>query len=197
MKKIEEEHKSTLMQFKEAKCEAEELNEELLNAYSKIKFLELKIIQANVKVECISIKKLDSMLSSQKPLNDKIGLSYTGDGSSSSGPKKEMKFVSAKNVEKPKVEKPNVEIPIIEKKVIGPSPKEKGKSLPKNQRGPHVKHFCHHCGIRGHTSQIASSFRHLRGPTLCVVKTTQEECRRETKLKEKMRDNSLETLWKC
>ena len=151
MKKIEEEHKSTLMQFKEAKCEAEELKEELLNAYSKIKFLELKIIQVNVKVECISIKKLDSMLSSQKPSNDKIGLGYTGDGSSSSGPKKEMKFVSAKNVEKPKVEKPNFEIPIIEKKVIGPSPKEKGKSLPKNQRGPHVKHFCHHCGIRGHT----------------------------------------------
>ena len=139
------------MQFKEAKCEAEELKEELLNAYSKIKFPELKIIQANVKVERISIKKLDSMLSSQKPSNDKIGLSYTGDGSSSSGPKKEMKFVSAKNVENPKVERPNVEIPTIEKKVIGPSPKEKGKSLPKNQRGPHVKHFCHHCGIRGHT----------------------------------------------
>ena len=139
------------MQFKEAKCEAEELKEELLNAYSKIKFPELKIIQANFKVERISIKKLDSMLSSQKPSNDKIGLSYTGDGSSSSGPKKEMKFVSAKNVENPKVERPNVEIPTIEKKVIGPSPKEKGKSLPKNQRGPHVKHFCHHCGIRGHT----------------------------------------------
>ena len=50
MKKIEEEHKSTLMQLKEAKCEVEELKEELLNAYSKIKFLELEIIQANVKV---------------------------------------------------------------------------------------------------------------------------------------------------
>ena len=185
------------MQFKEAKCEAEELKEELLNAYSKIKFPELKIIQANVKVERISIKKLDIMLSSQKPSNDKIGLGYIGDGSSSSGPKKEMKFVSAKNVENPKVERPNVEIPTIEKKVIGPSPKEKGKSLPKNQRGPHVCISVTIVVYEDIQGQIASSFRHLRGPTLCVVKMTQEECRRETKLKEKMRDNSLETLWKC
>ena len=114
----------------------------MLNAYSKIKFLELEIIQINVKVERISTKKLDSMLSSQKPSNDKNGLGYTGDGSSSSEPKKEMKFVSAKNVGKP-----NVDIPTIKKKVIGLRPKEKGKSLPKTQRGPHVKHFCHHCGV--------------------------------------------------
>ena len=71
MKKIEEEHKSTLVQLKDAKCEVEELKEELLNAYSKIKFLELEVIQANVKVECITTKKLDSMLSSQKPSTDK------------------------------------------------------------------------------------------------------------------------------
>lgn len=41
MKKVEEEHRSTLVQLKDAKCEVEELKEELLNAYSKIKFLEL------------------------------------------------------------------------------------------------------------------------------------------------------------
>ena len=52
------------MQLKGTKCEVEELKEELLNAYSKIKFLELEIIQANVKVEHISTKKLDSVLSS-------------------------------------------------------------------------------------------------------------------------------------
>ena len=57
MKKIEEEHKFTLGQFKEVKCEVEELKEELLNAYSKIKFLELEIIQANVKVE--EVTRLD------------------------------------------------------------------------------------------------------------------------------------------
>ena len=37
MKKIEEQHKSTLVQLKDAKCEVEELKEEMLNAYSKIK----------------------------------------------------------------------------------------------------------------------------------------------------------------
>ena len=131
MKKIEEEHKSTLVQHKDAKWEVEELKEELLNAYSKIKFLKLEVIQANVKVERITTKKLDSVLSSQKPSTDKNRLGYTGEGSSSSEPKKEIKFVLAKNVEKPKVE-----IPIIEKKDIGPKPKTKGKSLPKNQRGP-------------------------------------------------------------
>ena len=46
----------------------------------------------------------------------------------------------AKNLEKPKVK-----IPIVEKKGISPKPKAKGKSLPKNQRGPQVKHFCYHC----------------------------------------------------
>ena len=66
MKKIEEEHKSTLVQLKEVKCEVEEVKEELLNAYSKIKFVELEIIQANVKMECISTKKLDNVLSYQK-----------------------------------------------------------------------------------------------------------------------------------
>ena len=44
MKKIEEEHKSTLVQLKDVKCEVEGLKEELLNAYSTIKFLELEII---------------------------------------------------------------------------------------------------------------------------------------------------------
>ena len=52
----------------------------------------------------------------------------------------------AKNLEKPKVK-----IPIVEKKGISPKPKAKGKSLPKNQRGPQVKHFCHHYWVRGHT----------------------------------------------
>ena len=139
------------MQLKEAKCEVKELKKELLNAYSKIKFLELEIIQANVKVERISNKKLDSVFSSQKSSNDKTGLGYTGEGSSSNGPKKEVKFVSAKNVEKPIVEKPKIETSVVAKRNIGTKPKEKGKSLPKSQRRPQVKHFYHHCDVRGHT----------------------------------------------
>ena len=62
IEKIEEEHKYTLVQLKEAKCEVEGLKEELVNAYLKIKFLELKIIQVDVKVDHISTKKLESML---------------------------------------------------------------------------------------------------------------------------------------
>ena len=71
MKRIEEDHKSTLTQLKDDKCEVEDLKEELLNAYSKIKFLELEVIQANVKVECITTKKLDNVLSSQKAFQTK------------------------------------------------------------------------------------------------------------------------------
>ena len=64
MKKVKEEHRCILVQHKEAKCEVERLKEELVEAYSKIKFLELEIIQVNVKVEHISTKKLDNVLSS-------------------------------------------------------------------------------------------------------------------------------------
>lgn len=32
-----------------------------------------------------------------------------------------------------------------------PRPKANVKYLPKNERGAHVKHFCHHCGAHGHT----------------------------------------------
>ena len=140
MKKIEEEHRSTLVQLKEAKSEVEELNEELLK-YSKIKFLELEIIQENVKVERISTKKLDSVLSSKKSSNGKTGLGYTGEGSSSSRPKKEVKFVSVKNVEKPKVEKPKIETPIIAKRTIGPKPKEKREIITQKSKGTSSEAF--------------------------------------------------------
>lgn len=79
MKKVEEEHRCILVQLKEANCEVEGLKGELVEAYSKIKFLELEIIQANVKVERISTKKLDNMLSSQKTSHDKTGLGYIGE----------------------------------------------------------------------------------------------------------------------
>ena len=64
MKRIEEDQKSTLVQLKDAKCEVKNLKEELLNAYIKIEFLELKVIQANAKVERITTKKLGNVLSS-------------------------------------------------------------------------------------------------------------------------------------
>ena len=103
-------------------------------------------------MERISTKKLDSVLSFQKSSHDKTGLGYTSERSSSNEPKKEVRFMLTKNVKKPKGEKPKVEKPkiktyVIAKRTVGAKPKEKGKSLPKSQRGPQVKHFCHHCGM--------------------------------------------------
>ena len=51
MKKAEEDYKSLLVRYQEAKCEIETLNGELTKAYSKMKFLELEVVQANAKVE--------------------------------------------------------------------------------------------------------------------------------------------------
>ncbi|KAL0008615.1 hypothetical protein SO802_010117 [Lithocarpus litseifolius] len=51
MKRAELDYKSILVRYKEAKCEVEALNGELTEAYSKINFLELEVIQANAKVE--------------------------------------------------------------------------------------------------------------------------------------------------
>ena len=136
MKKVEEEHKGILVQLKELKCEEERLKGELVAAYSKIKFLELEIIQANVKVERISTKKLDNVLSSQKSSHDKTGLGYTGEGSSSSEPKKEIWFVLAKNDKKLKEVKPETETLLVQ--LRGPlvqNQRKKGSHYPKIKGG--------------------------------------------------------------
>ena len=72
------------------------LNGELTKAYSKIKFLEFEVVQANAKVERVSSKKLDEVLSHKKPFSDKIGLGYIGESSSAGNISKEVKFVKAK-----------------------------------------------------------------------------------------------------
>ena len=46
MKKAEEDYRSLLMRYKEAKCEIETLNGELIETYTKVKFLELEVVQA-------------------------------------------------------------------------------------------------------------------------------------------------------
>ena len=96
MKKAEEDYKSLLVHYKEAKCEIETMNGELTEAYSKIRFLELKVVQANAKIERVSTKKLDDVISSQKHFSDKSGLGYTRGSSSSANVTKEMKFVKAR-----------------------------------------------------------------------------------------------------
>ena len=79
----------------------------MTEAYSKIKFLELEVVQANAKVKQVSSKKLDEVLAHQKPFSDKSGLGYTGESSSTVNISKEMKFVKAKE--------PVVETSVVEK----------------------------------------------------------------------------------
>ena len=70
------------------------------------------MVQVNVKVERVSAKKLDDVLSHQKPFSDKTRLGYTRESSSVVNISKEVKFVKAKEsigvtttVEMTKVEK--------------------------------------------------------------------------------------------
>ena len=122
--------------------------------------------------------------------HDKTDLGYIGERSSSSEPKKEVRFVLAKNVEKSQVEKPKIETPIVAKRTIGPKPKEKGKSLPKSKRGPQVKHFCYHCGMRWHIRpncfklQALKRANSLRGQdnSRRMPKEIQAKCENEGKL---------------
>ena len=111
MKKAKEDYRSLLVRYKEAKCEIETLNGELTETYTKVKFLELEVVQANAKVGRVSTKKLDDVLSSQKTFSDKTGLGYNGESSTAVTISKEVKFVKAKEsvVVAFTVEKENVE----------------------------------------------------------------------------------------
>ena len=113
MKMAENEYRSLLVQYKEAKCEIKMLNGELSESYTKIKFLELEVVQANVKVERVSTKKLDDVLSHQKPFSNKTGLGYIGESSLVVNISKEVKFVKAKD---PIGVTPTVEMTKVEKK---------------------------------------------------------------------------------
>ena len=64
MKKAEEDYKSLLIRYREAKCEIETLNDELSETYTKVRFLEQKVVQANTKIERVTTKKLDDVISS-------------------------------------------------------------------------------------------------------------------------------------
>ena len=146
MKRVEKDYKSLLIQYKETKCEVETLNRELTEAYSKIKFLELEVVQANAKVERVSSKKFDEVLAHQKPFFDKSGLGYTNESSSNVKVTKDMKFVKAKepmiattNAEKVKLDKKKN---VTDQRFVTKPPKQlvvkpngNGKSLPKSQRG--------------------------------------------------------------
>ena len=84
------------MRYKEIKCKVEALNGEIIEAYSKIKFLELEVIQANANVERVASKKLDKLIAHKKPFSNKSGLGYSRESSLNANVSKEMKFVKAK-----------------------------------------------------------------------------------------------------
>ena len=53
-------------------------------------------MQANAKIERVTTKKLDDVISSQKSFSDKSRLGYTGGSSSSGNVTKGVKFIKAK-----------------------------------------------------------------------------------------------------
>ena len=161
------------MQFKKAKCEIETLNGELTEASSKIKFLELEVVQANAKVKRVSSKKLDEVLSHQKPFFDRTGLGYTGNSSLAVNISKEVKFMKAKEpmvaITKAEKVKPKKKRNVTDQRVLNKPRNQstvrfevKGKSLPKSQRGPRINHFCHHCGLQGNTKPNCHKPRALK-----------------------------------
>ena len=105
------------------------------------------MVQANAKVEWVSSKKLDEVLFHQKYFSNRTRLGYIEESSSAANISKEVKFVKAKesivattNAKKVKPEKKkNVTDQKFMTKPLKQSvvkPKDKGKLLPKSQRGP-------------------------------------------------------------
>ena len=173
MKKAEEDYKSLLVRYKEAKCEIETMNGELTEAYSKIRFLELEVVQANATIEKVSTKKLDDVISSQKHFSDKSEFGYTGGSSSLANVNKEMKFVKAKkpgeDASPPEKEKDEKKKNVANQRVLSKPRNQsmvrteaKGKLLRKSQKGLRVQHFYHHCGQQGHTRPNCHKLRALK-----------------------------------
>ena len=168
MKKAEEDYRSLLVRYKEAKCEIKTLNGELTEAYTKVKFLEREVVQANAKVDRVPTKKLEDVISSKKTFSDKTGLGYTGESSSGVTVTKEVKFVKAKEPKGvvPTVEKANVEKKknMVDQQVLNKPRNQstvrseaKGRSPSKSQKSSRMNYVCHHCGLQGHTDPIVIS----------------------------------------
>ena len=133
-------------------------------------------MQANTKIERVSTKKLDDVISSQKHFSDKSGLGYTGRSSSLGNVTKKVKFIKAKEqievgptAKKPKMEeKRNVDDQRMLNKsrnqYMGKS-ESRPKSRPQPQRGPKSNYMCHHCGLQGHTRPNCQKLRAMNSAT--------------------------------
>ena len=126
-------------------------------------------MQANAKIERVTTKKLDDVISSQKCFSDKSGLGYTEGSSSSRNVTKEVKFIKAEEsadvgptAEKPKIEEKrnvgNERLLNSRNQSVGRS-ESHAKSRPRPQRGPRSTYVCHHCGLQGHTRPNCQKLR--------------------------------------
>ena len=116
------------------------------------------MVQANAKVERVSTKKLNDVISHKKSFSDKTRFVYTGESSSAVNISKEVKFVKAKEpivvnrtVGKAKVEKKKN---VVDQRVLNKPRNQsvvrfevRAKSLPRSQRGLRMNHVCYHCGL--------------------------------------------------
>ena len=126
-------------------------------------------MQANAKIERVTTKKLDDVISSQKSFSDKFGLGYTRGSSSFGNVTKEVKFIKAKesadvglSAEKPKIEeKRNVgnERLLNSRNQSVDRSESRAKSRPRPQRGSRSNYVCHHCGLQGHTRPNCQKLR--------------------------------------
>ena len=100
-------------------------------------------------------------------------MGYNRESSSVVNISKKVKFAKAKEprvvattAEKVKVEKNRN---VVDQQVLNKPCNQsmvrseaKGKSLPKSQRGPRTKHFCHHCELQGHTRPNCHKLKALK-----------------------------------
>ena len=70
-------------------------------------------------------------------------------------------------------------------------PEGKGKSLPKSQRGPRTKHFCHHCGLQGHTRPNCHKLRALKNASAQRSRGPRNNKRNRTTEQSKGQDGDL------
>ena len=73
-------------------------------------------------------------------------------------------------------------------------PKVQGKSPPKSQRGPRIKHFRHHCGLQGHTRPNCHKLRALKNASDQRLKGPRNDKRNWTVEQSRGRDGDSEVM---
>ena len=141
-----------------------------------MRFLKQEAVQSNTKIERVSTKKLDDVISSQKHFLDKSELGYIGRNSSLGNVIKEVKFIKAKEqievgptAEKPKMEKKrNVDDQRMLNNSCNQSvgrSESRAKSRPRPQRGSRSNYVCHHREFHGHTQPNCQKLRAINSAT--------------------------------